>query len=387
MFLEYFTFEFTELQLFLSGALLFMFAVQIFYYLFYFAKILYYSRKIQKNKIDFSGAQPPVSVVIYSKNESENLEKFLPNFLTQNYPQYQVIVVNDGSTDASDSILQKFSERFPHLHRTFLPIEALYISTKKICLAVGIKAAKYDIVLFTNADCIVDSDWLASMMRSYTPGTEIVLGYASYAHSKTFIGKWIAFDLLFSAMQFMAKALKGKTYASAGQNLLYNKKLFFRNQGFAAHLALPAGEDDLFVRDIATRRNVRIEISPESTVQINTEYSFKNWRNIKENAFCTLPYYKEGIKIFKGVELFSRFAFYVLLGVTAAFGSPAIWAGVVLVFLLRYLTQLIVINQTAGKLGERKFYLTILLFDIVMPINSLFIRILSRQGKRAFIGR
>ena len=387
MFLEYFTFDFSELQLVLSAALLFVFAVQMFYYLFYFAKILYYSRKKRKNKIDFSAETPPVSVVVYSKNESENLEKFLPSFLTQNYPKYQIIVVNDGSTDESDSILQKFSREYPHLYRTFLPIEALHISTKKMCLTVGIKAAKYDIVLFSNADCSVDGEWLRSMMKNYTSGTEIVLGYATYAYKKTFADKWISFNLLFGAIQFMSMALKKRTYMSAGQNLSYRKELFFKNKGFAAHLALPTGEDDLFVRDIATRRNVRVEVSPESTVQINTKYSFKNWRNIKENTFYTTRYYRENIKIFKGVEMLSRFAFYTLLALVAVFGNLTLWVSVASLFLLRYLTQLIVINRTAKQLGERKFYLTVIVFDIVMPTYFLFIKIFRRQGKRAFIGR
>lgn len=387
MFLEYFTFDFSTLQLALSAVLFLVFLVQMFYYLCSFAKILYYNRKKKKNKIEFSDEKPPVSVVVYSQNDSENLKKFLPGLLTQNYPLYQVIVVNDGSTDESDTVLQQFAEHYPHLHRTFLPTEAQHISTRKMCLTVGIKAAKYDTVLFTNADCSVEGDWIASMMRNYTPGTEIVLGYAAYAHSKTFTGKWIAFDLLFSAMQFMSKALCGKTYMAAGQNLSYHKELFFRNRGFASHLQLPAGEDDLFVRDIATPRNVRIETSPESAVHIHSKYSFRNWRNIKENTFYTLPYYRDSVKISMGLELFSRYLFYALLGVTAAFGNPTIWAGAGLVFLLRYFTQMIIINQTAKKLGERKFYLTIILFDFLLPIHTLFIRIFSRRGKRAFINR
>ncbi|MDR1699415.1 MAG: glycosyltransferase, partial [Prevotellaceae bacterium] len=186
MFLEYFTFDFTPLQLALMAALLFVFVVQLYYYLCSYAKILYYNRRKKKHKVEFSKEKLPVSVVVYSRNESESLEKFLPRILTQNYPLYQVIVVNDGSTDESDTILQHFSEKYPYLHRTFLPADALYISTKKMCLTVGVKAAKYDTVLFTNADCSVKSDWLSSMMRNYTPDTEIVLGYASYAHSKSF---------------------------------------------------------------------------------------------------------------------------------------------------------------------------------------------------------
>jgi glycosyltransferase involved in cell wall biosynthesis len=371
----------------LIAALLLMFAIQMFYYLYYFVRIIYYNRKKRKNNVAFSSEQPPVSVVVYSKNESESLAKFLPAFLTQDYPNYQIIVVNDGSTDESDSILQKFSERYPHLYRTFLPIEALHISTKKMCLTVGIKAAKHDIVLFTNADCSVSEDWLSSMMKNYTPGTDVVLGYATYARKKSFLEKWISFDLLFSAIQFMSKALLGNTYMSAGQNLSYRKKLFFAHKGFASHLELPAGEDDLFVRDIATRKNVRVEVSPESTVHIHSQYSFRNWRHLKENTFFSTRYYKEGIKLFRGIELFSRFAFYALLGATAAFGHLSIWTGVAVVFLIRYITQLIIINRTAKQLGERKFYLTVILFDILQPIDRLFIRLFRKQGKRAFIGR
>ncbi len=90
----------------------------------------------------FEESQPPVSIIICAKNESENLEKFLPSVLEQDYPNFEIIVVNDGSSDDSEDVLVKLKQRYSNLQTTFVPEIAKFVDSKKFAVVLGIKAAK-----------------------------------------------------------------------------------------------------------------------------------------------------------------------------------------------------------------------------------------------------
>ena len=366
-----------------AGVLSAAFAVQLFYYLYYYRKILSRGRKIRKGKIAFSDKKPPVSVVICAKNESENLKNFLPSVLTQDYPDYQVVVVNDGSSDESEEILAVFTQEYPHLYHTYLSEKAKFISTKKMALTVGIKAAKNDIVLLTDADCKpIGKDWITSIVRNFDEKTGVVLSYGAYFKEKGFLGKLISYDAFTIALQYMGFALAGKPYMGVGRNLAYRKQLFFDNKGFASHLHLQSGDDDLFIKDVATKRNTRVEFSPESITYSIPKHSFKSWRIQKSRHFTTAPYYKINTRLRIGGEIISRCLFYVAIAALVA--TQNLWlAGFASgIYLLRALVQLLVINRTARIMNEQRFYFSALLFDIMLPILNLYVFIFCRKKSR-----
>ena len=136
-----------------------------------------YAEKKKKQEVSFQTEQPPVSVIICARDEAENLRKFLPFVLQQDYPTYEVIVINDGSTDETGHLLRDLCVEYPHLKSTFVPVGASNVSTKKLGLTLGIKASKYDILLFTDADCMPeDKTWIAKMVRNFSRETDFVLG-------------------------------------------------------------------------------------------------------------------------------------------------------------------------------------------------------------------
>ncbi len=363
------------------------FFIQAFYYLYYYSEIILYNRKIKKGKIEYSTKKPPVSVIICAKNEAENLEAFLPLILEQRYPEYEVIVVNDGSTDQSNDIIEKYKDKYPHLYHTFLPMEAKYMSRKKMCLTVGIKAAKHDCLLLIDADCKpAGKEWISSMVRNFTGKSELILGYGGHKPKKGLLNSIISYDILFIAMQYMGFALKGKPYMGVGRNLSYKKELFFKNKGFASHLNLASGDDDLFVKDVAGKENTRVEFSPESVTWSAREMTFKSFLYQKERHLSTSPHYSFATRARIGMEIFSRGLFYTLFIVLAAYliiTQHYIIAGITGgIFLLRYILQLIIINNTAGILGEKKFSLSILFFDIFLPLISLYLFTLGKIGTK-----
>ncbi len=363
------------------------FFIQAFYYLYYYSGMIFYNQEIKKGRIEYSTRKPPVSVIICAKNEAENLEAFLPLILEQRYPEYEVIVVNDGSTDQSNDVIEKYKDKYPHLYHTFLPMEAKYTSRKKMCLTVGIKAAKYERLLLIDADCEpAGKEWISSMVRNFTQKTELVLGYGGHKPKEGLLNKIISYDTLFIAMQYMGFALKGKPYMGVGRNLSYKKELFFKSKGFASHLNLASGDDDLFVKEVAGKNNTRVEFSPGSITWSVREMTFKSFLYQKERHLSTSPYYSLATRARIGMEVFSRAFFYALfagLAVYLLIAQHYAMAGVLGgIFLLRYILQLIVINKTAGILGEKKFLLSILFFDIFLPLIFLHIFTLRKIGTK-----
>jgi cellulose synthase/poly-beta-1,6-N-acetylglucosamine synthase-like glycosyltransferase len=371
----------------LTAIFIVSFLIQVFYYLYYYSGIIFYNRKIKKGKIEYSAQKPPVSVIICAKNEAENLEAFLPLILEQRYPEYEVIVVNDGSTDQSNEVIEKYKDKYPHLYHTFLPMEAKYMSRKKMCLTVGIKAAKYDYLLLIDADCEpAGKEWISSMVRNFTGKSEIILGYGGHKPKKGLLNGIISYDILFIAMQYMGFALKGKPYMGVGRNLSYKKELFFKNRGFASHLNLASGDDDLFVKEVAGKKNTRVEFSPESITWSAREMTFKSFLYQKERHLSTSSHYSFATRARIGTEIFSRGLFYVLFAGLAAYFAYSqhyIIAGITgAIFLLRYAMQLIIINNTAGILGEKKFSLSVLFLDILLPLITLHIFTLGKIGTK-----
>jgi len=183
--MEFYGFSFSLMELIALGLLFLVFLYQLYFYIRYLNGVLRLRTKIKKDKISFQTQQPPVSVIICAKDESENLRQFLPFVLQQEYPNFEVIVINDGSTDDTENLLNDLSVEYSNLRTTFVPVGANNVSTKKLGLTLGVKAAKNDLLLFTDADCMPeDKCWIARMVRNFTPETEFILGYGAYIEKK-----------------------------------------------------------------------------------------------------------------------------------------------------------------------------------------------------------
>lgn len=360
--------------------LLIAFGIQVYYYIHHFASIVKYRKKQDAGIVPFVDNLPPVSVIICAKNESENLRQFLPLILEQDYPCFEVIVINDGSTDETSDLLQDLSLTYPNLYRTFVPEHANIRSTKKLGLTIGIKAAKFDVLLFTDADCKpAGARWIADMARNFTPNTEFVLGYGAYMHEKGFMSRMISYDTLFIGMQSLGYALTGHPYMGVGRNMAYRKETFVRMKGFHKSLALQSGDDDLFVNNGANEYNTRVEISSGSVTWSVPKSTFNTWFRQKERHLSTSDFYKPGSLFRIGLEVGSRGLFYALVCFIAILSPWIFGAFGGLLFVTRYILQLIIVNKVAKQLGERRFYLSLLMFDILLPLISLYIKLFSKK--------
>ena len=377
--MEAFTFNTAELILLSAAGVLLI--VQLIYYLGLYNRIHTHNLAVGKDEVHFGRELPPLSVVICARNESENLRRNLPAILKQDYPDFEVIVINDGSTDESEDLLSELEEEYPNLYHSFTPDSARYISRKKLALPLGIKASKYDWLVFTEADCTPVSDkWLRRIARNFTPSTDIVLGYSGYERGKGWLHKRVSFDSLFTSLRYLGFALAGKPYMGIWRNLAYRKELFFKVKGFSTHLNMQRGEDDLFINQIANENNTRVETSPDSVIRMQPVERYKDWKEEKVSYMATARFYKGSQRWLLGLETATRLLFYVVCLSGIVFGILSFhWlaAGLaLLLWIVRYSAQAYVINKTANEMGDnRSYYFTLPVFDIIRPLQSLKFRL------------
>lgn len=376
--MEMLSFNIVEIVL-LSSLGLFLF-IQILYQFYLYNRIHAHNKAVKKGYINFveDDALPPVSVIIRACNESDNLKKNLEAVLQQDYPKYEVIVVNDGSTDESESFLVEMEAKYDFLYHSFTPEQVRNLSSKKLALTIGIKASKYDWLVFTEANCHPDSNqWLRSMARNFTSTTDIVLGYSNYKYKKGWMNKLACFDMLIESLRYLGMALNSKTYKGVGRNLAYRKKMFYEHKGFSKFLELFRGEDDLFINNVANDINTRVETSKDSIVWVDpVEYSTLDWKKDKVSYIVTSHYYKGSQNIVFGFDTFARILFIMSFLSTVALGILNFhWLVVAIAFiawLTRYIIAMVVVNNAARDMKEeRRYFLSLLYFELLLPWQSL----------------
>ena len=343
-----------------------LFAISLFIQLLYY--LILYSKFLFHKKEDSNTEQKPVSVIICARNEAENLDQNLPAILTQEYPNYEVIVVNDCSNDHTDEILGKYLKEFKHLRTTNISEDKKFSHGKKLALTIGIKAAKNEILVLTDADCEPASNqWLARIQQNFTSDKSIVLGYGGYKRRKSLLNNYVRYDTLTIALQYFSYAVAGNPYMGVGRNLAYRKSLFFENKGFANHYHLLSGDDDLFINETATGTNTAVEFSSESHTRSEAEQTLKDWIKQKRRHLTTSSLYKFKHKFLLGGEVLSRFVYYASFAVlVSAFPISKYIMGA---FGLRFLVQLLYTKKTMKLLSEKNLLVSSLFYDIF----SLFI--------------
>jgi len=358
------------------------FLVQIIYYWFIFSKVAFNKMKVNTNKL------VPVSVVICAKNEAQNLHQNLPLFFEQDYPQFQIVVINDCSSDETDDILEEFEKKYNNLHIVTLKEDNIRDHYKKLALTIGIKGAKYEHLLLTDADCVPRSNqWIKTMMANYAPETNIVIGYGAYKKKKGFLNKLIRFDSFYGALQYLSFAVAGNAYMGVGRNLSYKKQFFFDNKGFSKHYHIQSGEDDLFVNENAIKGNYAVEFSPASHTETDAKKSFKTWRIQKLRHLSTSKFYKFGDRFRIGLLAASQYLFFLGFASTLTLSIlqinilPFQLYIVLSIFLIRYITFYIVMFSSMKKLCEKDLLFLAPIIELILmwiyPIwhfKNLFIK-------------
>jgi glycosyltransferase involved in cell wall biosynthesis len=351
--------------------------IQLLYYWLLFNKVAGYKKPDRPQS-----QQHPVTMVICARDEAANLAKNLPGVLVQTYPTtHEVIVVNHNSQDETRYLLDELKKQFKQLQVVNLEQEAKGIPGKKYPLSIGIKEAKHEIILLTDADCVPASEhWLWKMQDAYTNGVEVVLGYGAFYKRPGMLNKLIRFETFHTALQYFSLALAGLPYMGVGRNLSYKKNLFLRNKGFSSINHVLSGDDDLFINQIANKHNTGIVLDPEAFTLSEPKKTFSEWIQQKNRHYTTGKFYKPVHKFLLGMQSLTHTLFYPLLIVSALFYD---WRISLAFFAIRSITQALVYYKAMQKLDEKDLFGLYWFFDIWMfAYYCIFAPALWRRPKK-----
>lgn len=354
-----------------------LFLIQLYYFLIPYSRL--FRSNNQQNKFPENTNCPPLSIIIVTKDSASMLKENLPSILEQDYPEYEVIVVNDESAGEDENILKILGNQYPHLYRTFIPKSARYVSRKKLGVAMGIKASKYEWIVVTEPYCKpVSKNWLRSMARNFVPGTDIVLGYSNYYSGKGFFLKRIVSDMLIVSMRFLGKALGGKPYMGIGRNMAYRKDIYLKHKGFYNQLTLSRGDDDLFINEIADKRNTRVCTCSDSIMRMPAPKYKKIWRDDKIGYEVTGNHYKGTARLSNSMETWSSTLFNISVISSLCIGvSYKEWiftATVCSAWIIRTIIAMTVYTKTAKAMGE-KVSAFLFIYDMIRPLYSMSLKI------------
>ena len=364
--------------------------ILLWYYIYYFARVAFYKEKaVTPSPLERDGVRLAVSVVICCKNEDHNLPDFLPLILNQDYPDYEVVVVDDCSSDNTPDVLREFEKKYKHLKVITVKEDKKHHHGKKFAVMVGIKGATHENLLFTDGDCKpVDNQWVRKMMRHFDPETEIVVGYSKYEKLPGFLNKLIRFDTFHIALQYLSFAKAGSPYMGVGRNLAYKKSLFFKHKGFATHYHIESGDDDLFINQAATPVNTKAELCPESFTESRVKQSWRGWVEQKRRHLSTWTEYKLSDKILLGVYPFAQAFFWILfimlllVCILQQFPQPDTYI-ILSLFALRIIVQMVIYKLAMDRLKEKDLLLLSLVSELFLlwfyPVLTISNKLFRRQ--------
>ncbi len=329
---------------------------------------------------DMATPMPGVSVIVYSNDDAWNLESYLRAILSQDYQgQMEVIVVNDGAAPATEAVVGRLEEEYGNLYMTFTPTASRNLSRKKLAITLGIKAARYEVVLLTEGNCRIKSrNWLSKMMRHFSEGKEVVIGFAHIIAGEdatTSFGEGVReFDSLYTALKYLSWAIAGRPYRGNSYNLAYRRSLFFKNKGFSRSLNLKYGDDDIYLSEIATGENTAVELSADSIVSVIESHPAKAHAEDKRQHDFTRKYIHQSADFFYGTSLWS---WWILLGCLVAGGIlgypsliPTIVSGVL--FLLTAILLMVAFNKMSKRLRGTRMLWSVPFLLLFEPIYNMW---------------
>lgn len=342
------------------------------YYLAFFARLAFYRPPEAESTPAVN--LPPVSIVMSARDEYHNLVNNLPALLNQDYPDFEVVIVNHTSTDETGSYLQQLAREHRHLKVISIEHELNFFKGKKFPLSIGIKSAKNEILLLTDADCKPASDqWIKEMASCYRPDTEIVVGYGPYEKRKGLLNALIRYDAVMVAMQYLSFALAKIPYMGVGRNLSYRKSLFLKNKGFTSHYKIASGDDDLFINQVARSSNTQVALQKESFVYSVPKTSLKSYIRQKRRHLTTGKHYKARFKWLLGLYSLSQVVFWLMFLLMLILNIQPFIALAIWIF--KTLITLIVQKKVIARLQEPQLLLFSLaiepLYVLVLPLFTI----------------
>ena len=370
--------DFTTIEYIIGGVVAALTIVQLLYLFVIYSATHRFSKAERKGKLQPSSNQPGMSVIITAADQEEMLAKHLPLILEQDYPNFEVIVVDDNSTDDTKELLERLARQYPQLYATHTSDSIRYISHKKLALTLGIKAAKKEWLVFTEANCYPTSrQWLSRLARHCTDSVDVVLGYSNYERKAGFANLCYMYDTLLQQVRLLGLTLLGGGHMGIGRNMAYRHELFFTHKGYSRHLDLERGEDDLFIYENVPAKRIAADISPASVVRCDAGYI--TWKNDKLSRLFIRRKMNGLRPILLNADTYTRALLYVALVISIVWGCINHWwllmGATTLLWLIYLGCRILVFHHVASDLGERQYNVSLPLMDLLHPCWELYFRL------------
>ena len=317
---------------------------------------------------------PPVSVIIACRNELQNLKSNLQYIINQQYPEFEIVIVDDNSTDGMYEYVSNLAKTSP----CSIKLVKNDGNGKKSALSCGIRTATYEHLIFTDADCRPALEkWISGMMLHFDEANPLVVGYGELS-GKTFASRFSSYDATLIAMQYMGFASLGHAYMAVGRNIAYSRKLWDTLGGFASHSDLASGDDDLFVREAAKHIRPTVCFLHDAKTISRAKDSLAKLLRQKSRHVSTSARYSLLDKFLSGGEIITRTLFFAM-AIAIMFVNWKIALAFVAVRLAMVLFALVRFCSLT-KTDSNVFML--LIFDIFAPIFYLALlvyRIFNRK--------
>lgn len=387
---------FSPIQIIVFLALLLLFIIELFYLFAIYNSLYRYTRRAQAGGVSYLPDLPPVSVVVYAHDdEAEGLHDLLPILLQQEYPCYEVIVVNDRASFEVQNMIALYECEHKNLYQTAVPETVYNVSRKKLGITLGVKAAKHDIIILTEACCKPQSNsWLSSIARNFVPGVDVVLGHTRMvAKDGSQRRGFASFDRMLFALRYLAYAVIKKPYMGMGCNMAYRRSVFFDNKGFSATLNLHYGDDDLLINEIAHGGNTRVELSQESLVDNIREDVGEAWNELRARYHFTSKYLHTSSRSVYLIEDCLHLLFVLSFAVAMALLLPGVIAGlvpaiialaaVIVSVLLWWLIEWRVYRRIVRLMGEPVTPFWVPLYQLFRPFYRLYCSLRDKGNKKS----
>ncbi len=329
--------------------------------------------------------EPPVSVVLTARNDANWLKENLVYLLEQDYPNFEVVVVDYLSQDDTQFVLKLLKDYYPHLKVVPFKEDVNLFQGKKYPLSIGIKSAKNDILLLADPDCTPNNmQWLRGMVKGYAAsGTQIVLGYCGLKRTKTLLGVMQQYDNLAYSTHYLGSALLGHPYTGTGRNLSYRRQFFFRQGAFIRHYNVAAGSDDLFVYQNADKQNTAICITPDALLTTEPQKTFAQWHHLRLERVATRNWHSVASRLSEDILPLANIVFYAAaVMLLARAGSP--WGVALIALLLKWAWQIVAMAQPARRFDAGLVYLAAPLLEIYFIIANTILILIPLPNNRKF---
>lgn len=351
--------------------------LSLYYGLFYCRVGHYKGPRAKKKGSAASENLPPVSVVLTAQNDAEWLKVNLVYLLEQDYPTFEVVVVDYMSKDDTKFVLKLLSDNYKHLKVVPVGENANNYQGKKYPMSMGVASAKYDILLLADPDCmpadLVNFCWIKEMVKGYVhKNIDIVLGYCGISHKKGLFNLLQQYDNLDYSAEYIGAALMHSPFTGNGRNLSYKRPFFLKSHGFIYHYNISDGADDMFVYQNSRRHNTSVVLSDGSFTMVESQPTLRRWHNYRKHRTITHKYYKFRTKLARMMRPLSVTLFY-LAGVALLLWGTMPWPVLAAALLVKLAWQIIAMAQCTKRLGVKPivYWLSPLLEIYFMIANTI----------------